>query len=104
MRGRTPCLPSATPCGTESVVAIQEPHRGVVRVRGQARPARGLRCRMAGAGCTAGPAPAHGRRRGCSASCRPRTVHGRYGAEMRELRRLMRLLDEEQRRVLELVK
>ena len=33
-----------------------------------------------------------------------RTVHGRYGAEMRELRRLMRLLDEEQRRVLELVK
>ena len=27
-----------------------------------------------------------------------------YGAEMRELRRLMRLLDEEQRRVLELVK
>jgi hypothetical protein len=33
-----------------------------------------------------------------------RTVHGRYGAEMRKLRRLMRLLDEEQRRVLELVK
>ena len=33
-----------------------------------------------------------------------RTVHGGYGAEMRELRRLMRLLDEEQRRVLELVK
>jgi hypothetical protein len=33
-----------------------------------------------------------------------RTVHGRYGAEMRELRRLMRLLDKEQRRVLELVK
>ena len=33
-----------------------------------------------------------------------RTVHGRYGADMRELRRLMRLLDEEQRRVLELVK
>ena len=33
-----------------------------------------------------------------------RTVHGRYGAEMRELRRLMRALDEEQRRVLELVK
>jgi hypothetical protein len=35
---------------------------------------------------------------------RARTVHGRYGAEMREVRRLMRLLDEEQRRVLELVK
>jgi hypothetical protein len=33
-----------------------------------------------------------------------RTVHGRYGADMRELRRLIRLLDEEQRRVLELVK
>jgi hypothetical protein len=33
-----------------------------------------------------------------------RTVHGRYGAAMRELRRLMRLLDDEQRRVLELVK
>jgi len=33
-----------------------------------------------------------------------RTVHGAYSAEMRELRRLMRALDEEQRRVLELVK
>ena len=33
-----------------------------------------------------------------------RTVHGTYGAEMRELRRLMRALDEKQRRVLELVK
>jgi hypothetical protein len=33
-----------------------------------------------------------------------RTVHGRYGAEMRELRRLMRELREEQRRVLELVR
>jgi hypothetical protein len=33
-----------------------------------------------------------------------RTVHGAYGAEMRELRRLMRVLDEEQQRVLELVK
>jgi len=33
-----------------------------------------------------------------------RTVHGAYGAEMRELRRLMRALNEEQRRVLELVK
>jgi hypothetical protein len=33
-----------------------------------------------------------------------RTVHGAYGAEMRELRQLMRVLDEEQRRVLELVK
>ena len=33
-----------------------------------------------------------------------RMVHGRYGAEMRKLRRLTWLLDEEQRRVLELVK
>jgi len=33
-----------------------------------------------------------------------RTVHGAYGAEMRELRRLMRVLNEEQRRVLDLVK
>jgi hypothetical protein len=33
-----------------------------------------------------------------------RTVHGAYGAEIRELRRLMRALNEEQRRVLELVK
>ena len=33
-----------------------------------------------------------------------RMAHGRYGAEMRKLRRLMPLLDEEQRRVLELVK
>ena len=33
-----------------------------------------------------------------------RTVHGAYGAKMRELRRLMRALNEEQRRVLELVK
>ena len=32
-----------------------------------------------------------------------RTVHGAYGAEMRELHRLMRALDEEQRRVLKLV-
>jgi len=33
-----------------------------------------------------------------------RTVHGAYGAEMRELRRLMRALRDEQRRVLVLVK
>jgi len=33
-----------------------------------------------------------------------RTMHGAYGAEMRKLRRLMQLLDEEQRQVLELVK
>jgi hypothetical protein len=33
-----------------------------------------------------------------------RTVHGAYGAEMRELRRLMRALNEEQRHVLDLVK
>jgi hypothetical protein len=34
---------------------------------------------------------------------RARTVHGRYGAEVRELHRLMRKLRAEQRRVLELV-
>jgi hypothetical protein len=34
---------------------------------------------------------------------RARTVHGGYGAEARELRRLMRALRDEQRRVLELV-
>jgi len=33
-----------------------------------------------------------------------RTVHGRYGAEMRELHRLMRELRSAQWRVLELVK
>ena len=33
-----------------------------------------------------------------------RTVHGRYGAEMRELRRLMRTLRDEQRRVLEMTR
>jgi hypothetical protein len=33
-----------------------------------------------------------------------RTVLGLYGADMRGLRRLMRALDEEQRRVLELMK
>jgi hypothetical protein len=31
-------------------------------------------------------------------------VHGAYGAEMRELRRVMRTLNEEQRRVLKMVK
>jgi hypothetical protein len=35
---------------------------------------------------------------------RARTVHGGRGAEMRKLRRLMRALREEQRRLLELVK
>ena len=57
------------------------------------------RCRMHG-GASTGPRTPEGRQRIVQA----RTVHGRYGAEMRELRRLMRLLDEEQRRVLELVK
>ena len=33
-----------------------------------------------------------------------RNVHGAYGAEMRELRRLMRELRKEQQRALELVK
>ena len=57
------------------------------------------RCRMHG-GSSTGPRTPEGLQRLVQA----RTVHGRYGAEMRELRRLMRLLNEEQRRVLELVK
>ena len=57
------------------------------------------RCRMHG-GASTGPRTPEGLQRIVQA----RTVHGRYGAEMRELRRLMRALDEEQRRVLELVK
>ena len=51
-------------------------------------------------GTSTGPRTAEGLQRIVQA----RTVHGAYSAEMRELRRLMRLLDEEQRRVLELVK
>jgi hypothetical protein len=57
------------------------------------------RCRMHG-GASTGPRTPEGLQRIVKA----RTVHGRYGAEMRELRRLMRMLDEEQRRVLGLVK
>jgi hypothetical protein len=43
-------------------------------------------------------------REGLQRIVKARTVHGAYGAEMRELRRLMRALKEEQRRVLERVK
>jgi hypothetical protein len=57
------------------------------------------RCRLHG-GHSTGPRTAEGLERIRQA----RTVHGGYGAEMRELRRLMRALDEEQRRVLKLVK
>ena len=57
------------------------------------------RCRMHG-GASTGPRTPEGLQRIVQA----RTVHGRYGAEMRELRRLMRILNEEQRRVRELVK
>lgn len=57
------------------------------------------RCRMHGSAST-GPRTPEGLQRIVKA----RTVHGAYGAEMQELRRLMRVLDEEQRRVLELVK
>ena len=57
------------------------------------------RCRMHG-GASTGPRTQEGLQRIVKA----RTRHGRYGAEMRALRRLMRLMDEEQRRVLELVK
>ena len=51
---------------------------------------------------TAAPAPAHERRRDFQRIVKARTVHGAYGAEMRELRRLMRAPDEKQRRLLEL--
>jgi hypothetical protein len=57
------------------------------------------RCRMHG-GASTGPRTLEGLQRIVKA----RTVHGAYGAEMRELRRLMRMLDEERRRVLERVK
>jgi hypothetical protein len=43
------------------------------------------------------------RREGLQRIVKARTVHGAYSAEMRELRRLMRILRKEQRRVLELV-
>ena len=66
---------------------------------------------LQGAGDAQRPVPHHGgpstgprTPEGLQRIVKARTVHGRYGAEMRELRRLMRLLDEEQRRVLELVK
>ncbi len=78
--------------------------RAVARAHGLACLARGRRCRngrcLLHGGASTGPRTPEGLQRIVKA----RTVHGRYGAEMRELRRLMRLLDEEQRRVLELVK
>jgi hypothetical protein len=58
-----------------------------------------LQDRMHG-GTSTGPRTSEGLQRIVKA----RTVHGAYGAEMRELRRLMRALKEEQRRVLEQVK
>jgi hypothetical protein len=57
------------------------------------------RCRMHG-GASTGPRTPEGLARIVKA----RTKHGAYGADMRELRRLRRLLDDEQKRVLELVK
>ncbi len=57
------------------------------------------RCRMHG-GASTGPRTAEGLQRIVQA----RTVHGAYGAEMRALRRMLRSLDEEQRRLLGLVK
>ena len=60
---------------------------------------RNGRCRMHG-GASTGPRTPEGLQRIVKA----RTVHGAYSAEMRELRRLMRALDEEQRRLMELAK
>jgi hypothetical protein len=56
------------------------------------------RCRIHG-GASTGPRTQEGLQRLAQA----RTVHGAYGAEMRELRRLLRALEEGQRRMLELV-
>jgi hypothetical protein len=56
------------------------------------------RCRFHG-GLSTGPRTPEGLQR----IARARTVHGDYGAEMRELRRLIRALREVQRCVLELV-
>jgi hypothetical protein len=57
------------------------------------------RCRMHG-GASTGPRTPEGLQR----VARARTTHGGYGAEMRLLRRLMRTLKNEQRRVLEKLK
>jgi len=76
----------------------------VAPARVPAQPARGQPCRTAGAGCTAAPATGPRTPEGLQRIVKARTVHGADGAEMRELRRMMRALDEERRRVLELVK
>ena len=82
--------PRAAPrCGARTRASA--PCRGPAMANG--------RCRMHG-GASTGPRTPEGLQRIVKA----RTVHGRYGAEMRELRRLMRLLHEQQRRVLDLVK
>jgi hypothetical protein len=57
------------------------------------------RCRMHG-GASTGPRTAEGLQRIVQA----RTIHGAYSAEARALRRMLRSLDEEQRRLLGLVK
>ena len=89
IRRRNLALAHACPrCGART--------RASLPCKGQAMP--NGRCRMHG-GASTGPRTPEGLQRIVEA----RTVHGAYGAEMRELRRLMRLLDEEQRRVLELV-
>jgi hypothetical protein len=51
-------------------------------------------------GTSTGPRTSEGLQRIVKA----RTVHGAYSAEMRELRRLIRALNKEQRRVLEQMK
>jgi hypothetical protein len=50
-------------------------------------------------GASTGPRTPEGLRR----IAQVRTVHGAYGAEMRALRRLLRTLEEKQRRMLQLV-
>jgi hypothetical protein len=89
IRNRNLALAHASPrCGART--------RTGAPCKGPAMPAG--RCRMHG-GASTGPRTPEGLQR----LVRARTVHGGYGAEARELRRLMRALRDEQRRVLELV-
>ena len=80
----------------DDVPGVRNTRKGETHERSAAM--RNGRCRFHG-GASTGPRTPEGLQRIVKA----RTVHGAYGAEMRELRRLMRLLNEEQRRVLELV-
>jgi hypothetical protein len=83
---------------------MRTPAPGVVHARGAACLARGKRCATASVTAMVAPSPGPRTPEGLQRIVKARTVHGAYGAEMRELRRLMQALRQEQRRVLELVK